>query len=49
MSEKTTKGLNIKDHELTRFIGVLVLEFQIGAGITPLQRENPVEVLGITR
>ena len=36
----------MKAHELTRLIGVLVLGFLIGTGITPLHAEDPVVVTG---
>lgn len=42
------KGLNMKAHELTRLIGVLVLGFLIGAGIAPLHADDPVVATGAT-
>ena len=40
------KGLNMKAREITRLIGVLVIGFVFGTGITPLHAEDPVTSTG---
>ena len=40
------KGLNMKAHEITRLIGVLVIGFLFGTGITPLNAVDPVATTG---
>lgn len=40
------KGLNMKAREITRLIGVLVIGFLFGTGITPLHAEDPVASTG---
>ena len=40
------KGLNMKAREITRLIGVLVIGFLFGTGITPLHAEDPVTSTG---
>jgi hypothetical protein len=40
------KGLIMKARELTRLIGVLVIGFLLGAGITPLNAADPVASTG---
>ena len=40
------KGLNMKAREISRLIGVLVIGFLFGTGITPLHAEDPVTSTG---
>jgi len=42
----TMRGPTMKARELTRLVGVLVIGFLLGSGITPLHAEDPVAVTG---
>ena len=43
---RTTKGLIMNARELTRLIGVLVIGFLLGSGISPLNAADPVSTTG---